>query len=142
MDSIIKMLDKSLDYISHELINDTLYINIVSNEKTLKCPICGTKTTKVHSKYLKTFQDLPIQGKKVILRLNNKNMFCVNSNCEKYTFSEKFEFLNSKAKKTTRLTNEIIRISLTQSSVSAARYLTENIVTIKKSSICNYLKKK
>lgn len=142
MDNIIKMLDKSLDYISHELINDTLYINIISNKRVLKCPICGAETTKVHSKYLKIFKDLPIQGKKVILRLNNKNMFCINNNCKKYTFSEKFEFIDPKAKKTTRLINEIIRVSLTQSSMSAAKYLTESTVNIKKSSICNYLKKK
>lgn len=38
MDSIIKMLDKSLDYVSHELIKDTLYITVVSNLITSKCP--------------------------------------------------------------------------------------------------------
>jgi len=32
MDTIIKILDKSLDYVSHEFIDDTLYINVVSNK--------------------------------------------------------------------------------------------------------------
>lgn len=68
-------------------------------------------------------------------------MFCVNENCKRYTFSEQFEFIDTKAKKTKRLIEEIIRVSLTQSSISSAKYLTETTVDIKKSSICNYLKK-
>jgi transposase len=141
MDNILKLLDKSLDYVSHELIEDTLYISAISNIKELKCPDCGTKTTKVHSRYPKSFADLPIQGLKVIILMKNKNMFCINKDCKRYTFSEKFDFLDPNAKKTKRLVDEIIRISLTQSSTSAARYLSESVSTIKKSSICNYLKK-
>ncbi|WP_315076406.1 transposase family protein [uncultured Clostridium sp.] len=141
MDGIIKMLDRSLDYISHELIDNTIYITVASNKKELQCPICGNERNKVHSRYPKRFQDLPIQGKKVIVLLKNRNMFCVNESCDRYTFSEKFDFLDSKAKKTKRLIEEIVRVSLTQSSVSASKYLNETTVDIKKSSICNYLKK-
>ena len=141
MESIIKMLDTSLEYISHELIDNTLYINVVSNKKDIKCPNCGIITNKVHSRYPKSFQDLPIQGKKVIILLKNRNMFCINENCPKYTFLENFTFLDAKAKKTKRLIEEIIRVSLSQSSISASKHLSESIVEIKKSSICNYLKK-
>ena len=141
MDTIIKMLDKTLDYISHELVDNTLYITVISNLEYVKCPDCGVYSNKVHSRYKKSFQDLPIQGNKVVIDINNRNMFCKNIDCKRYTFSETFNFLNSKAKKTNRLTDEIIRISLTQSSTSAAKYLSESTVDIKKSSICNYLKK-
>lgn len=65
-------------------------------------------------------------------------MFCVNKDCSKYTFSETFTFLD---KKTKRLIDEIIRVSLVQSSISASNYLSESTVEIKKSSICSYLKK-
>lgn len=141
MDSIIKMLDKTLDYVSHELIEDTMYITVVSNLEKIKCPDCGNESNKVHSKYEKSFQDLPIQGKRVIIVLKNRNMFCVNHGCNRYTFSEQFSLITPNAKKTKRLIDEIIRISLTQSSVSASKYLSESTVEIKKSSICNYLKK-
>lgn len=100
-----------------------LYINVISNKQNLRCPNCGTITNKVHSRYPKSFQDLPIQGKKVIILLKNRNMFCVNKNCPRYTFSETFGFIDAKVKKTKRLIDEIVHVSLTQSS------------------ICNYLKK-
>ncbi len=99
MDSIIKMLDKTLDYVSHELVEDTLYITVISNLENVKCPDCGVESNKVHSKYKKSFQDLPIQGKKVIIIIKNRNMFCINQDCKRYTFSEKFSFIDSKAKK-------------------------------------------
>lgn len=73
--------------------------------------------------------------------MKNRNFFCVNPECPRYTFSETFDFLDAKAKKTKRLMDEIVRISLTQSSVSAATYLSETTVDVEKSSICNYLKK-
>ncbi len=141
VDAIVKMLDESLDYISHELKENTLYITIESNIKEIKCPDCKMMSSKVHSRYNKSFQDLPIQGKKVVILIRNRNMFCINDKCKRYTFSEKYKFIESNAKKTNRLVDEIIRVSLTQSSVSAARYLSDTTVEIKKSSICNYLKK-
>ena len=141
MESIIKMLDTSLEYISHELIDNTLYITVNSNKEELSCPNCGTLTKKVHSSYPKSFQDLPIQGKKVVILLKNRNMCCVNKDCSKYTFSETFTFLDKKAKKTKRLIDKIIRVSLVQSSISASNYLSESTVEIKKSSIFSYLKK-
>ncbi len=141
MDTIVKMLDESLDYVTHELMENTLYITVESNLKELQCPDCGIPSSKAHSRYNKSFQDLPIQGKKVVILIRNRNMFCINDKCKRYTFSEKYKFIESNAKKTNRLVEEIIKISLTQSSVSAARYLSDTIVDIKKSSICNYLKK-
>ncbi len=141
MDAIIKYLDKSLDYVSHELMKDTLYITVKSNLESVPCPECLMESSKVHCRYKKSFQDLPIQGKKVVIIIKNRNLFCVNPECPRYTFSETFDFIDAKAKKTRRLMDEIVRVSLTQSSVSAASYLSETTADIKKSSICNYLKK-
>ncbi|WP_209125552.1 transposase family protein [Alkalihalobacillus sp. BA299] len=32
----------------------------------------------MHSRYKRSFQDLPIQGKKVLITLSNRKMFCDN----------------------------------------------------------------
>ncbi|WP_394885857.1 transposase family protein [Clostridium butyricum] len=86
----------------------------MSNKYDLKCPNCRTITNKVHSRDAKSFHDLPIQGKKVIILLKNRNMFCLNENCPQYTFSERFGFIDAKAK---RLIEEIVHVSLTQSPI-------------------------
>lgn len=114
----------------------------MSNRHEVICPFCGEASTKVHSKYSKKFQDLPIQDKKVIIILNNnRKMFCSNSKCSHKTFSEKFEFISSNKRRTKRLENKIISLSLRLSSVQASKYLKENIANISKSTICNVLKK-
>ncbi|WP_369333170.1 transposase family protein, partial [Bacillus cereus] len=74
---------------------------------------------QVHSRYERTFHDLPIQGKKVVYVINNRKMFCHNAQCHRKTFAEQFLFLPHKAKKSTRLEQEIMKIAQNVSSLVA-----------------------
>ena len=141
MNEIIKLLDPNLNYIDHSIIDDTIYIFVESLLDVVMCPFCGTLSNKAHSKYQRSFQDLPIQGKKVEVIINNRKMFCFNENCNHTTFAERFSFLNYKSKKTKRLENEILTLSLNCSSIVAAKYLSKNTVKIGKSTVCNLIKK-
>jgi len=142
MDEIIKLLDENLEYIIHKIIGNTIFINVVSNREAVICPHCGTPSSKVHSHYERSFQDLPIQGKKVTVILNNRKMFCNNPDCKHTTFAESFDFLKFKAKKTKRLENEIINISMNVSSLTATDLLKYSVADVGKSTICNLLKKR
>jgi len=106
MDEIIKILDKNLDYISHEFINDVYYIKVRSNRSEVICPFCNTVSINPQSFYKRSFQDLPIQGKKVIIQLKNRKMHCNNPDCSHTTFAERFDFISSKAKKSERSKEE------------------------------------
>jgi transposase len=68
-------------------------VEVASTKDTVKCPYCGVESKKVHSHYKKSFQDLPIQGYKVVVTLNNRKMFCNNPYCSKKTFADTFDFL-------------------------------------------------
>ena len=142
MTNIITLPDDKLKYISHSINESrTIIINVESMSKESICPYCGTVSNKVHSRYMRKIQDLPIQGQKVRLCLNNKKYFCVNVNCKHKTFAEQFAFYDPKAVKSKRLQDEILRVSLMQSSVSASKYLCGSIADIGKSTICNMIKK-
>lgn len=78
MKEFIKLLDKHLDYIQHEIVGDTIYIYVRSNQKEPVCPYCGMPSVRKHSVYKRSFQDLPIMGKKTKIVLENRKMFCVN----------------------------------------------------------------
>lgn len=142
MDEFIKMLDENLDYLRHEILSDTVIIHVTSNRKEVQCPYCGGISNKIHSTYERSFQDLPIMGKKCKLVINNRKMFCTNPNCRHTTFAEKFDFLLPKGKKTKRLLDKIVDVSLSTSSVAAADILKDGIVNVGKSTICNLLKKR
>lgn len=141
MDEIVKLLDHNLNYVSHELIEDTMYITVESNREKMRCPHCNRFSNKVHSRYKKSFKDLPIQGMKVVIVLINKKYFCKNVECDHTTFAETFDFIGKKAKKTKRLEKEIINLATNVSSVAASKFLRKNVVNVGKSTICELLKK-
>ncbi len=142
LDALIKLLDENLEYVSHEIIEDTIYINIKSNKKEACCSDCNTPSERIHSRYTRSFQDLPISGKKTVLILNNRKFFCDNEDCNRKTFAEKFDFIEPKAKKTKRLETEIINLSKNMSSISASKLLEKNVATVSKSTVCNIFKKR
>ena len=141
MDEFIKGLDTCLKYSWHEVVGERIYLHVYSIRKKLICPYCGKPSTRVHSRYERSFQDLPIQDKKLIVVINNKKMFCDNPKCNKTTFAETYGFLLPKGKKSKRLLEKITDISLNVSSVTASSLLRNGIVDVGKSTICNMLKK-
>lgn len=142
MDEFIRELDENLDYLEHEIIGDEVHIYVASNRKSCKCPYCGCGSARVHSRYEKSFQDLPVFGKKTKVIIENRKFFCDNPDCTFTTFAERFDFLKQNGKKTPRLIDKIVDISLNTSSVAASRTLRDGIADVGKSTVCNLLKKR
>jgi len=142
MNELVKLLDENLEYISHEIQDDKIYIYVQSDREETVCPYCGETSIWIHSRYLRKYQDLPIQGNKVAIILNNRKFFCKNSECSHKTFAERFDFAKRNATKTDRLQEEILNISLNLSSLSASEYLKGSVCDVGKSTICNLLKKR
>lgn len=139
MEELVTLLDENLVCTSTEISADFIRFSVTSTRKECVCPSCQRVSSRVHSRYNRSFRDLPIQDKKVVITLSNRKMFCDNTSCQRTTFAETFSFLDNKAKKTRRLKEAILEVSLTQSSVSAAVYLSQHVADVKKSTICNYL---
>lgn len=142
MDKFIKELDKNLDYLEHETTADEVVIHVASNRKICACPYCGTDSARVHSRYEKSFQDLPIMGKKTRIVMENRKFFCDNAGCGFTTFAERFDFLKQNGKKTKRLIDKIVDVSLNTSSIAASRILRDGIADVGKSTVCGLLKKR
>ena len=86
--------------------------------------------------------DIPLYNKKVLIRINNRKMFCDNEVCSHKTFAEVYDYVERKSKKTKRLKEYILDISVNMSSISAQNLLRKNGVEIGKSTICTFLKKR
>jgi transposase len=77
------------------------------------CPLCHTISTKIHSRYLRMIGDLPVSGKIAKLRLQVRKFFCVNLDCSRKIFTERFkEQLNSYSRRFERLNELITSIGL------------------------------
>jgi transposase len=142
MKELIEILDTNLAYHAHQVYSDHIDISVHSTHKSALCPLCGHRSSRIHSRYERRFDDLPIQGKKVHIHLLNRKYFCLNPECPRKIFAESFDFLQPNSRKTKRLNDKIMNVSLETSSVTASRLLKDEGVAIGKSAICNRLKKK
>ena len=102
-DSVIKSLDSALECIEIQIDERQIIMEMESTRDVLECPYCGDESAKLHSKYQRRVQDLPVQGKQVMMVLSTRKLFCQNPQCTHKTFSEKFDFVASRGKKTKRL---------------------------------------
>ena len=141
MEELMKKLDKKLKVTSYEYIDDILSINIERTNKSDICPCCGKKSTNIHSKYIRTIKDLPIQEYKVILNITAKVFFCKNKNCSVNTFAEQFDFIESHSRMTTRLKNKIVDDSKGMSARASKETINKSVAKISDDTILRLIKK-
>ena len=82
-------------------------IFILSQPAEQTCPCCGAKTRRVHDYRLQEVQDIPLQGKHVILVLRKRRYLCTS--CRK-RFTEPCPFLPSYHRRTRRLAFYIVSL--------------------------------
>lgn len=99
MKDFITALDPNYQLDKYHIKNNVAVFYISSKMSEVKCPYCGTLSSKVHSSYEREIQDLPMQNRKVILLVKTRKMFCSNCKCEKKTFSECHPFVENNEKK-------------------------------------------
>ena len=142
MEELMKKLDKKLRITSYEYIEDILSINLERTNKSAICPHCGKKTTNIHSRYIRTIKDLPIQEYKVILNIETKIFFCKNKKCDTKTFAENFDFIENHARMTTRLKSRIVDDAKGMSARAAKATVNNGLVKISDDTILRLIKKK
>lgn len=111
MKKIIETLSKNIDYISDDVYDDKIIINVISNVKNVKCPYCGEASSSINTRYYREIQDLPYKGKPVFIKIRHRIYDCLNENCEQTRFGEPYDFVGSKESKTNRLIDYIIKES-------------------------------
>lgn len=141
METLIQLLDKNYELYDYRIKDSDIIMEIGSNINRFFCPYCSHPSNRIHSRYQREVQDLPIQGKRTLLLVTTRKLFCDNPECRKKTFSERHPFVSIKGKKTARLEKAILNKSLDVSSISASKLLASEGISISKSSICAMLKK-
>ena len=69
------------------------------------CPLCGTASRRVHSRYVRHVSDLPCSGRRVYLRIVARRFFCFAPRCRRQIFAERFDsaVLAARSRRTSRL---------------------------------------
>ena len=70
---------------------DKLRIDARSLSGTAACPVCGTMSARIHSRYRRTLTDLPSQGRHVVVSVCARRFRCVLADCRQRIFAERLE---------------------------------------------------
>jgi transposase len=80
---------------------------------TAACPMCGTESGRVHSRYDRRLADAAIGGRQVEIRLEVRRFFCPAPGCRRTTFAEQVDGLTTRyARKTPLLAGMLGRIAV------------------------------
>ena len=83
-----------------------LYFRVEKAEKFAVCPLCGSKSEKIHDRRKQPIKDLAVRGKQVILALVKRRYRC--SHCNK-VFAETYQSINRYQRMTLRLITHITK---------------------------------
>lgn len=138
---LIKDLDNNLIVDDIKKRENCIYISCHEPVLEHKCPFCGEKSSSIHSNYVRIIGDLPIQNNEVKLLLLVHKYFCKNDKCNFTTFSENFEFVDTRAVRTKRLDNYIKNVGLRSNAMDVVRTLNEMGMKISGNTVINVVKK-
>jgi transposase len=69
--------------------HSAITLTLQARQVTARCPLCGKRSKRVHSRYERTLADLPWGAYAVTIRLRVRRLFCRNSRCERCIFTER-----------------------------------------------------
>lgn len=75
IEKLLKALDDKLEVTEIKKVNDIIYITCNIGTAKANCPYCGCTSNLVHSKYIRTISDLPIQNNQVKLLVITRKFF-------------------------------------------------------------------
>ena len=68
---------------------ENLTVHLAITAPTAACPLCGSDTRRVHSRYTRRLDDLPCLGRCVRLQVAVRRFVCPQSDCPRRIFAER-----------------------------------------------------
>ncbi len=93
---------------------DGITVTTHAQAPSAACPLCGSGSRRIHSRYLRQVADLPCVGRKVRLRIVARRFVCEAPLCPRRIFAERFgeNILASRSRRTARLECVVHHIGL------------------------------
>ncbi|HYZ35893.1 MAG TPA: transposase family protein, partial [Pseudonocardiaceae bacterium] len=107
---------------SLEPASSIITLTLRARRITARCPLCGRRSKRVHSRYERTLADLPWGEYAVVVNLKVRRLFCDNAGCERRLFAERLPGVTApRARKTARLAGRLTAVGLALGGTAGAR---------------------
>ena len=70
--------------------SDSIILAVRSEAGMAECPLCGSRSRRIHSRYDRQVADLPCSGKQIRLRVITRRFVCEIPHCQRRIFAERF----------------------------------------------------
>lgn len=104
------------------VLDGVVHIEVHRRAATARCPTCGQRARRVHSRYTRRITDEPLGGRPVVIHLRVRRFFCRARACPKRTFAEQAPALAGRhARRSTPLSGILQQIGVTLGGRPGAR---------------------
>jgi transposase len=112
-----------------------------TSSRLARCPACGKRSGRVHSRYTRTLSDLPWQGIPVTVRLCVRRFFCEEANCHRVIFAERLPGLAAHyARRTERLDGWFTHVSFALGGEAGSRLLKDLGIVVSGDTLLNNIR--
>lgn len=120
-----RLLPNGLRILHMSVTGEALAMLVESKERSPACPLCGSRSERVHSRYSRTAYDLPWRDVAVTLKVRARKLFCDEISCERSIFCERLPEIAARARKTGRLEEALLAIVVELGGRAGARLAEE-----------------
>jgi transposase len=94
-------------------VAEEITLTLRTTSPTALCPLCGTASSRIQSRYTRMLRDLPSVGHPLRLIMHVRRFFCKKSTCARKVFVERLPTLcHSHAQRTIRLQEALCQLGL------------------------------
>lgn len=103
---------------------DVIVVRASTKGEAVECPACGTPTHKVHAFCERLPADVPVDGRRVLIRVRLRRMRCQTAGCKRQTFREQVPgLLERYQRRTVRLREQVRAVVRELAGRASARLL-------------------
>ncbi len=120
---------------------DAITLIARASPRAARCPMCGKRSARVHSRYTRTLADLPWQGIPVTVRLHVRRFFCDEGACDRAIFAERLSGVVAHyARRTERLDGWFTHVSFALGGEAGSRLLKDLGVVVSGDTLLNHIR--
>ncbi len=132
---------KLLNLIGVRAEENAITLSAQTSTSAARCPACGKRSARVHSRYMRTLADLPWQGIPVTVHLHVRRFFCDEAACERSIFAERLPGVAAPyGRRTERLDNWFMHVSFALGGDAGARLLKDLGVVVSGDTLLRHIR--
>jgi zinc-finger of transposase IS204/IS1001/IS1096/IS1165 len=103
---------------------EVIVVRARTADEAVACPGCGTPTGRVHGYHERVAADVPVDGRRVLVRLRARRMRCPVTGCPRQTFREQVPgVIDRYQRRTSRLAGQVAVVARELAGRAGARLL-------------------